>query len=154
MMSKKTEKQESYDQINQMLNNGKAAEKFNKMVHALGGPADFLEKHDSLLQSSSYVGEIKPNEPGSIHSIETRKLGLILIELGGGRKQIDDAINYAVGYENVVSVGDNVDTSTPLLKVHASSQSDFDRVKKEIEKCFVISDTKSNNLDAIYQTIN
>jgi len=154
MMAKKTEKQESYDKINQMLNNGKAAEKFNKMVHALGGPADFLEKHDSLLQSSSYVGEIKPNEPGSIHSIETRKLGLILIELGGGRKQIDDAINYAVGYENVVSVGDNVDTSTPLLKVHASSQSDFDRVKKEIEKCFVISDTKSNNLDAIYQTIN
>ena len=154
MMAKKTEKQESYDKINQMLNNGKAAEKFNKMVHALGGPADFLEKHDSLLQSSSYVGEIKPNEPGSIHSIETRKLGLILIELGGGRKQIDDAINYAVGYENVVSVGDNVDTSTPLLKVHASSQSDFDRVKTEIEKCFVISDTKSNNLDAIYQTIN
>jgi len=154
MMAKKTEKQESYDKINQMLNNGKAAEKFNKMVHALGGPADFLEKYDSLLQSSSYVGEIKANEPGSIHSIETRKLGLILIELGGGRKQIDDAINYAVGYENVVSVGDNVDTSTPLLKVHASSQSDFDRVKKEIEKCFVISDTKSNNLDAIYQTIN
>ena len=154
MMAKKTEKQESYDKINQMLNNGKAAEKFNKMVHALGGPADFLEKHDSLLQSSSYVGEIKPNEPGSIHSIETRKLGLILIELGGGRKQIDDAINYAVGYENVVSVGDNVDTSTPLLKVHASSQSDFDRVKNDIEKCFVISNTKSNNLDTIYQTIN
>ena len=154
MMAKKTEKQESYEKINQVLSNGMAAEKFNKMVHALGGPADFLEKHDSLLQSSSYVGEIKANETGSIHSIETRKLGLTLIELGGGRKQVDDEINYAVGYENVVSVGDNVDTSTPLLKVHASSQSDFDRVKNEIEKCFVISDTKSNNLDAIYQTIN
>ena len=154
MMAKKTEKQESYEKINQVLSNGMAAEKFNKMVHALGGPADFLEKHDSLLQSSSYVGEIKANETGSIHSIETRKLGLTLIELGGGRKQVDDEINYAVGYENVVSVGDNVDTSTPLLRVHASSQSDFDRVKKEIVKCFVISDTKSNNLDVIYQTIN
>ena len=154
MMAKKTEKQESYEKINQVLSNGMAAEKFNKMVHALGGPADFLEKHDSLLQSSSYVGEIKANETGSIHSIETRKLGLTLIELGGGRKQVDDEINYAVGYENVVSVGDNVDTSTPLLKVHASSQSDFDRVKNEIEKCFVISDTKRNNLDTIYQTIN
>jgi thymidine phosphorylase len=154
MMAKKTEKQESYEKINQVLSNGMAAEKFNKMVHALGGPADFLEKHDSLLQSSSYVGEIKANETGSIHSIETRKLGLTLIELGGGRKQVDDAINYAVGYENVMSVGDNVDTSTSLLRVHASSQSDFDRVKNEIEKCFVISDTKPNNLDLIYQTIN
>ena len=99
-----------------MLNNGKAAEKFDKMVHALGGPIDFLEKYDSHLQSSSYVGEIKANKTGSIHSIETRKLGLILIELGGGRKQIDDKINFSVGYENVMSVGEDVDTSTPFIK--------------------------------------
>ena len=78
---------------------GKAAEKFNKMVNALGGPADFLEKYNSHLLSSSYVGEIKANKTGSIYSIETRKLGLILIELGGGRKQINDKIDYTVGYE-------------------------------------------------------
>ena len=54
----------------------------------------------------------------------------------------------------MISVGDNVDKSTPLLKVHASSQSDFDKVKNEIEKCFVISNSKSDSLDAVYQTIN
>ena len=53
-----------------------------------------------------------------------------------------------------MSVGEDVDTTTPLLKVHASSQGDFDRVKGEIEKCFVISNNKSNSLDTIYQTIN
>ncbi len=154
MMAKKINKQESYEKINQVLNNGKAAEKFNKMVYALGGPIDFLEKHNSYLQFSSYVGEIKADKAGSIHSIETRKLGLLLIELGGGRKQADDKINYTVGYENVMSVGEDVDTTTPLLKVHASSQSDFDRVKDEIEKCFVISSNKSDSLGTIYQTIN
>ena len=154
MMAKKFKKQESYEKINQVLNNGKAAEKFNKMVYALGGPIDFLEKYNSHLQSSSYVGEIKADKAGSIHSIETRKLGLILIGLGGGRKQVHDKINYTVGYENVMSVGENVDTTTPLLKVHTSSQGDFDRVKDEIEKCFVISSNKSDSLDTIYQTIN
>ena len=154
MMAKKFKKKESYEKINQVLNNGKAAEKFNKMVYALGGPIDFLEKYNSHLQSSSYVGEIKADKAGSIHSIETRKLGLILIELGGGRKQVHDKINYTVGYENVMSVGENVDTTTPLLKVHTSSQGDFDRVKDEIEKCFVISSNKSDSLDTIYQTIN
>ena len=154
MMAKKINKQESYEKINQVLNNGKAAEKFNKMVYALGGPIDFLEKYNSHLQFSSYVGEIKADKAGSIHSIETRKLGLILIELGGGRKKVDDKINYTVGYENVISVGENVDTATPLLKVHASSQGDFDRVKGEIEKCFVISSNKSDSLDTIYQIIN
>ena len=145
---------ESYEKIKQALNNGKAAEKFNEMVYALGGPIDFLEKYNSHLQFSSYVGEIKADKAGSIHSIETRKLGLILIELGGGRKQVDDKINYTVGYENVMSVGEDVDTTTPLLKVHASSQDDFDRVKDEIEKCFVISSNKSDSLDTIYQTIS
>ena len=124
------------------------------MIHALGGPDDFLEKYNSHLLSSSYVGEIKANDSGSIHSIETRKLGLILIELGGGRKQTDDKIDYTVGYENVVSVGDNVDKLTPLLKVHTSSQSDFNKVKNKIEKCFVISNSKSVRLNTIYQIIN
>jgi len=154
MMAKKINKQESYEKINQALNNGKAAEKFNKMVYALGGPIDFLEKYNSHLQFSSYVGEIKADKAGSIHSIETRKLGLILIELGGGRKQTDDKINYTVGYENVMSVGEDVDTKTPLLKVHTSSQGDFDRAKGAIKKCFVISSNKSDSLGTIYQTIN
>ena len=59
-----------------------------------------------------------------------------------------------MGYENVISVGDNVDISTTLLKVHASSQSDFDKVKNKIEKCFVISNNESVSLDTIYQIIN
>ena len=59
-----------------------------------------------------------------------------------------------MGYENVISVGDNVDKSTPLLKVHTSSQSDFNKVKNKIEKCFVISKSKSVGLDTIYKTIN
>jgi thymidine phosphorylase len=153
-MAKKIDRQTAYEKINQVVSDGKAAEKFNKMIHALGGPVNFLEKYNSHLLSSSYVGEIKANDSGSIHSIETRKLGLILIELGGGRKQIDDKIDYSVGYENVISVGENVDTSTPLLKVHTSSESDFNKVKNKIEKCFVISKSKSVRLDTIYQTIN
>ena len=57
--------------------------------------------------------------------------------------------------KNVISVGERVDISTPLLKVHTSSQSDFDKVKNQIKKCFVISNDnkQSNNLDIVYQTI-
>ena len=154
MMTKKIDKQKAYERINQAINSGNAAERFNKMVHALGGPIDFLEKYDSYLLSSSYVGEIIANKSGSIHSIQTRKLGLLLIELGGGRKQINDEIDFSVGYEDVVSVGDNVDTSTPLLKVHTSSQSDFEKVKNRIEECFNISNNNLDRLDIIYQTIN
>jgi thymidine phosphorylase len=154
MMAKKIDKQQAHNEITRVMHSGKAAEKFNKMVHALGGPIDFLEKYNSHLQPSSYVGEIKASFSGSIHSIETRKLGLILIRLGGGRKQINDKIDFSVGYEDVLSVGDNVDTSTSLLKVHTASQDDFDKVKNNIKECFNISNDNSDSLDMIYQTIN
>ena len=97
---------------------------------------------------------IKANKSGSIQSIQTKKLGLILIELGGGRKQISDKINYTVGYENVISVGDDVDTSTPLLKVHLVPKDEENKIKNHALECFTISNNKSDNLDIIYETIN
>ena len=154
MMTNKINKHEAYEKINYAINSGNAAEKFDRMVYALGGQKDFLTSYNSFLPTSPYIGEIKANKSGSICSIETRKLGLLLIELGGGRKQIDDKIDYAVGYEDVISVGDSVDTSTPLIKVHASSQGDFDKIKNAIEKCFVVSNEKSSSLKEIYQIIN
>lgn len=154
MMAKKIDKQNAFERINEAISNGAAAEKFDQMIYSLGGPTDFIEKYDSHLMSSSYVGEIKANKSGSIQSIQTKKLGLILIELGGGRKQISDKINYTVGYENVISVGEDVDTSTPLLKVHSESKDDFNKIKNQIHECFTISNNKSDNLDIIYETIN
>ena len=154
MMSKKLDKQESNKKINEVINNGKAAEKFNQMVRALGGPINFLENYKSYLHSSSYVGEIISNKVGFIKSINTRRLGLILIELGGGRKHINDKIDFSVGYENVINVGDGIDKSTPLLKVHASSESIFKGLQKQIEECFIISDHQEQPLNTIYEVIN
>ena len=154
IMTDNIDKKEAYKKINNAINSGSAAEKFDKMVEALGGKKNFIEKYNSYLPSSSYIGEIKTDISGFISSIETRKLGLLLIELGGGRKQINDEIDYLVGYENVVSIGDSIDSSTPLLKVHTSSENDFKKIKKEIEGCFVISDKKNKIPTEIYKTIN
>ena len=78
-------------------------------------------KKDMCIKQSGYVQKIK-----------TRDLGLILIELGGGRKQVTDKINFNVGYDNVLSVGDRVDSSTPLLTVYCDSNKDFENVGKKV----------------------
>ena len=154
MMTSNINRNEAIKKINHAVESGNAAEKFNKMVYALGGKKDFLEKYKSYLSYSSYVEEIKASNIGSISSIETRKLGLLLIELGGGRKNIDDKIDYKVGFENVVSVGDSIDNSTPLLKVHCSSKDKFEKLKTDIEKCFIISTKKPIINDAVYKSIS
>ena len=81
-------------------------------------------------------------------------MGLILIELGGGRKQVTDKINFNVGYDQVLRIGDKVDTGTPLLTVYTNSEDDYENVREKIEDCFIIADTEISALPYTYEVIN
>ena len=153
MMIKKISKDEAIIEINSVLDNGKAAEKFEMMVSALGGSKSFLSTYDKELSHNMYTEDIYLEKKGWIKEIKTRELGLLLIELGGGRKQVDDKINYHVGYDNVLGVGNIIEISTPVIKVFASSKDDFDRVKELIKNCFIISNQEVQKSQNIYEVI-
>ena len=153
MMIKNISKEESLKQINTVLANGKAAEKFERMINALGGSNSFLSTYKKELSNNSFVQDIYLEKQGWIKEIKTRDLGLLLIELGGGRKQVDDKINYHVGYDNVLGIGECVDSSTPVIKVYANSKDDFNKVKNSIINCFIISDQEVKETESIYEVI-
>jgi len=153
MMSQNLSKDEAIKKINTVVSSGLAAEKFEKMVHALGGPVDILSSYKKYLEVSSFKKEIFSKRAGWIKNIKTRELGLILIELGGGRKQITDKINYNVGYNNVLNVGDKIDSSQPILTVYTDSINDYENVREKIEDCFIISDSHTNALPETFEVI-
>src|SRR6185436_210937 len=68
------------------LDSGAAAERFAKMVAALGGPADLLEKPEAHLASAPVVRPIPAPRAGRLVGMNTRDLGLVIVELGGGRR--------------------------------------------------------------------
>ena len=154
MMSHNLSKEEALKKIDTVISNGVAAEKFEKMVAALGGASNILTSYKDQLEINAFKKDICIQQSGYVQKIKTRDLGLILIELGGGRKQVTDKINFNVGYDNVLSVGDRVDSSTPLLTVYCHSDKDFENVGKKIEECFLISDKEVSNLSDIYEVIS
>ena len=153
MMIKNISKEESLKQINTVLANGKAAEKFERMINALGGSNSFLSTYKKELSNNTFIQDIYLEKQGWIKEIKTRDLGLLLIELGGGRKQVDDKINYHVGYDNVLGIGECVDSSTPVIKVYANSKDDFNKVKNSIINCFIVSDQEVKETQSIYEVI-
>jgi len=153
MMIKNISKEESLKQINTVLANGKAAEKFERMINALGGSNSFLSTYKKELSNNTFIQDIYLEKQGWIKEIKTRDLGLLLIELGGGRKQVDDKINYHVGYDNVLGIGECVDSSTPVIKVYANSKDDFNKVKNSIINCFIVSDQEVKETESIYEVI-
>ena len=124
------------------------------MVHALGGPSDIMSSHENHLKIKAIKKDIFSPQSGWVKEIKTRDLGLILIELGGGRKQVTDKINFNVGYNQVSRVGDKVDTNKPLLTVYTNSEDDYENVRKKIADCFIIVDTEVSELPYTYEVIN
>ncbi|MBB4212128.1 thymidine phosphorylase [Rhodothalassium salexigens] len=107
------------DRAARALDDGSAADRFNAMLAALGGPADFLERAEQILPSAPYVVDIMPDRPGFLASVDTRAVGNAVIELGGGRRRLDDRIDLAVGFSHMAALGDPVAPDRPLARVHA-----------------------------------
>jgi thymidine phosphorylase len=101
---------------------GAAAERFDRMVAALGGPAGFLDGFERHLAAAPIVAEVPAPEAGFVTAIDTRALGLAVIELDGGRRSPSDRIDPAVGLDGLLGIGVHVDAGDPLARIHASDE--------------------------------
>ncbi len=120
------------------LESGAAAEVFARMVTALGGPADFMENHASYLPKAQFTRAVKAPETGAIAAIQTRDIGLAVVELGGGRRRADDAINPAVGLTELVDLGVKVQAGDPLCIIHADCEDSANAAERKVLDAYSI----------------
>jgi thymidine phosphorylase len=120
------------------LDSGKAAEHFASMVAALGGPADFVEKHQTYLPRAPVRLAVKAGRDGFVGRIDTRGLGVAVVELGGGRRKPEDSIDHAVGLTDTLPVGAEVRRGDPLAIVHARSRDDAERGAEAVRRAYEI----------------
>jgi pyrimidine-nucleoside phosphorylase len=92
------------------LESGRAYEKFREMVAAQGGDLE-------APREAAKPRNVSRDKSGYVESIDTEKLGLAVIELGGGRKHKEDRIDHAVGIEMLVRIGDQVESGRPLARL-------------------------------------
>lgn len=104
------------------LTSGRAAERFARMCAGLGGPTDIIEAPEKHLPAAAVQEPVAPTQPGVVTSMDTRRLGLAVMELGGGRRRADDAIDHAVGLSDMVGIGTIVDAHNPICRIHAANQ--------------------------------
>ncbi len=123
-------------QISQAFQSGKAAEVFGRMVAALGGPADFLERHGEHLPAAPVVREVAPAAPGLVREIDTRAVGVAVIELGGGRKRAADPIDHAVGFTDLAPIGAAVHADAPLARVHARTEAGAEAAARTLRAAY------------------
>jgi len=104
------------------VTSGRALEVFGKMVTALGGPTDFIENSEKYLAAAPVIRPI--HAEGYLATVDTRGVGNAIIELGGGRHHVGEALDLSVGFSDVASIGTLLDEDTPLAVVHAATEDD------------------------------
>ena len=98
--------------LEKAISSGAGLEKFREMVAAQGGnldaPRPVAPAHD-----------VVSSRQGHVTAIDTERLGYVIINLGGGRKQLGDKLDLSVGLEMLVRLGDDVEARQPLVRVFA-----------------------------------
>lgn len=138
----------NHDQANSKLEeclaSGSAMEYFEKMVAALGGPRDFVDKHEQYLAPATLIIPVYAKEPDLqvITELNVRAIGNAVVELGGGRKRAADPVDHSVGLADIKGIGDQVSKDEPLLMLHARNQQDADLAIQNIRKAITLKPLK------------
>ena len=132
---------EGIQKAKDVLDNGHAAETFEKMVSELGGLNDILKNSDSHFKSASVVKPIPASQSGYVSEIDTRAVGLAVVELGGGRKKASDSIDHSVGFTHVLGLGEKVEAGQALGYVHAQNEDQANLSIQLVNDAYSISDS-------------
>ncbi len=136
------------------LDSGAAAERFARMVAALGGPTDFIERPDAYLARAPVTVPAMAREPGIVSSMDTRALGMAVVELGGGRRRAQDTIDPAVGLSDIAPIGAAVGPNRPLGVIHARDASSAERAIQTLTSAIRVGKTTKRYRPVVLQRID
>ena len=144
---------EGYQKISEAFQSGRALEKFDKMIWALGGPQQFSKTFISDLPKAQFVEEIYHRNEGFVVKIDTRAIGECLVKLGGGRVKSEDLIDYSVGFDWILGVGNYADKDKPICRVHYNDPDKIGFIKQKILTAFELSSNSPPEVLPVLETI-
>ena len=135
------------------LDSGAAVERFARMVFALGGPADLVERPDAYLEQAPIIVPVPALQAGFASTVDCRALGLAVVSLGGGRRRPEDAIDFAVGLTGLVELGQTIAVGQPLALVHARTEAGALQAVREVQAAYQVGAAKTAPNLISYRTI-
>jgi thymidine phosphorylase len=125
--------------MNDALDSGHAAERFADMITALGGPVDFMDKPENYMPSAPVIIPVYPTTAGVVAEIDVRSVGNAVVELGGGRRLVEDQLDFRVGLAAVKALGEPVGADEPLAILHAADAKTAELATRRLQAAYGVA---------------
>ena len=136
-MEEKEEIKKYNEQMLQVIQNGKAFEKFKQLIKNQGGDISYLENIDKFTKAQ-YIEPIYSSKSGIVDKLDAGIIGKTSCKLGAGRNTKEDNIDMSAGITLEKKVGSTVEKGEILAYLHTNKKEIIKEAKEEIEKAYNI----------------
>jgi len=145
-------REEAAEKVRNAVASGAAFEKFRAFVAEQGG--DVRQADDpGLLPAAPVRLEAVSERAGYVQAIDSRAVGLAVVDLGGGRRKKGDAIDLRVGAVLHAKTGDQVTHGMSLCTVYAANEEAGRSAAARIRDAFTLADEPVAPLPVVYERI-
>ena len=99
----------------------------------MGGDPRVTESPESTLPRAAVVRAVKAKQSGQLSGYDVRQVGMVVVELGGGRTQPDAPIDHSVGLTAILEAGNTVQAGDDIAVLHAASEADWERAEARLQ---------------------
>jgi thymidine phosphorylase len=148
-----TDTVDAREKLQGVLDNGRAAQCFGKMVAGLGGPTDFIENYESYLEKAPIAKPVYAKASGIVSAMDTRAIGMAVVSMGGGRRVASDEIDYAVGFDQFIRLGEVADSEKPLAIIHARNETQWQEAADALLEAITVGNEPYQATPDVYRQI-
>ncbi len=117
----------------------RALKKFQEMIAAQGGNPKVVDNPE-LLPLARHKRETLAEDSGYIRAIDARQVGLLGLQIGLGRKKLEDKVDPGAGFVFLKKVGDRVNKGEVLAEVYATDETKAEMAAAKLAGCFSYSE--------------
>jgi len=138
--------------LTELVNSGKALEKFRELIDAQGGNSAIIEDYDKF-ELPDYKVEYESKKTGYVQNVDAYKIAYACKMLGAGRDKKTDPIDYSVGIYLNKKSGESVNRGDILYTIYSNDPEKTKIAQKYCDEAFSINENKPSHNNIIYKII-